>query len=156
MTFWAAGGNWIYNYAGIPNGATSTKVDNTSNLYMDAVVQFSCTSTQAFAPTSTGFLNFWFYSSTDGIAFDKNITGTAASFQVPNVNLPSSFLRGPFQYMLNNGTSINGVIPSVATFLGNVLPPYWGVLVDAYNASNNNSYYLHDWTMSYRGVYLTN
>ena len=105
----------------------STAIDNTSNLYRDALVQFKI-KTGASGVSATGFVRCFAYASADnGTDYGDGATGTDGSFtptSPPNLRLLT---------VLNavaNATTYTSDPVSVAALYGGTLPPKWGIVID--------------------------
>jgi hypothetical protein len=128
-----------------------TAVDNTSNLYLDAMLYLAL-KLQAGTPASDKAIYIWFYGSEDGTNYTDNATGSDAALTMRS---PSN-LRGPFVISTPDagGLTYKGVIGSVAAFFGGTLPRKWGFVVQnqtniAFDATEGNH------TKTYTGVYAT-
>lgn len=109
-------------------GRECTAVDNTSNLYDDAMVyaQFK-TSASALANDKTVYL--YFYGSEDGTNYIESATGSDAGFTI----FSPSNLRGPFPVSCpSSSTTYKAVVGSVASYFNGVLPRKWGFVVVNY------------------------
>lgn len=126
-------------------GRESTAVDNSSNLYVDALVTV-IVDLAAGAPANDQAVFIYAYSSEDGTNYTDNATGTDAAIT----------LRVPTNLKLIGiiNTPVDGAVytqvMSVAQAFGGVLPRKWGIVVRNYSgqafASGGNS-------ASYSGVY---
>lgn len=129
----------------------SAFIDNSSNLYLDAMVQLSI-ALQAGTPSNDQLINVWFYGSENGSNYTDNATGSNAAITLRN---PTN-LRGPFiiSTPTAGGLTYRAVIGSVAAYFGGVLPRRWGIVVEnrtgiAFNATEGNH------AKSYSGIKLT-
>ncbi len=128
----------------------STAIDNTTNLYLDAIVYLAVV-VPAGTPAVQKSVNVWFYGSEDGTNYTTNATGSDAAV---TMTTPTN-LRGPFSIAVPaGGVTYKAVIPSVAAYFGGVLPPKWGIVVEnqtniTLGATEGN------FTKEYRGVYAT-
>ena len=103
-----------------------TAVDNTANLYLDALVTISIP-LAAGAPTSFQAIYVYAYGSEDGTNYGDNATGTDASLT----------MRSPTNLRNVGGvqTSVSGALTwkshpiSIARAFGGVLPRKWGIVV---------------------------
>jgi len=129
-------------------GRASTVVDNSSNLYLDALVSgVFVSSSSALAGSKSAYI--FAYALLDGSShYTDGVSGSDAGFTrtdppnlplVAQVNMPStssSYRFGPY---------------SIAMVFGGVLPDHWGVVVfndtgQAFSTGNS---------ITYQGVYAT-
>lgn len=105
----------------------STAVDNTSNLFEDALVQVKITAGAA-STAATGYAEVFAYATSDTTtpAYADGCTGTdaAVTLTVP----PNLKLIGFINVVANNGVYVSEPF-SVASAFGGVLPPKWGIVV---------------------------
>lgn len=138
-------------------GWTSASVDNSSNLYLNALVMVHIAAVNT-APGSDQAIYLFAYGSTDGSIFTSTGTsggavGTEGSLTFPSVaTLPCVMPSlGTIPYPVQNKALDAGPF-SVAACFGGVLPQYWGVALVNYAgftfAASGN-------TVKYRGVYNT-
>lgn len=121
--------------ATLANGSASgcAAVDNTVNLYDDALVSILAT-IAAGAVASDKLINVWFASSEDGSTWpgtngaSDNYGGTDAAVSLQN---PTVY-RAPFvQATPAGGLQTKIIIPSVLKFLGGlVMPRKWGLIIE--------------------------
>ena len=129
----------------------STVIDNSSNLFNDALV-YVIVKTGAGTPATTPYLNIYAYATANGgTNYTEGATGTDAGITLVSptnlkligiINTPSastSYSSGPF---------------SVASVFGGVLPQKWGVIIQ-----NNQGQTLDstsgNHSVFYQGVYAT-
>lgn len=129
----------------------STAIDNTTNLYVDAMVYLAI-KLQTGTPGSDKVINVWFYGSEDGTNYGDNATGSDAAVTLRS---PHNFI-GP--WIINTpdsgGLTYKTVIPSVARFFGGFLPKKWGIVIE--NRTNVTlSATEGDNTKEYRGLWET-
>lgn len=102
-------------------------VDNTTNLYLDAVT-FIQIKTNAAGTSATGTLNVYAYGSADsGTTYSDSVTGTNASQTLtspPNVKVIGVCNA------VANATTYNCGPFEVAQAFGGVLPDKWGIVVE--------------------------
>lgn len=113
-------------------GRGSTQVDNTSNLYVDALVQGVVT--VGTTPTINTSINVFVYGSNTSLATTNidTITGTDGAVTLTNTgNLYSSLALGASVLVLATTSDIDYYISpfSVAQLFGGVMPKYWGLYV---------------------------
>jgi hypothetical protein len=115
-------------------GWTSASVDNSSNLYLDALVSVHVAAVNT-APANSKALFLYAYGSTDGSIFTSTGTsggtvGTEGALTFPDVTtLPVVMpLLGVIPYPVQNKALDAGPF-SVARAFGGVLPRAWGVAI---------------------------
>jgi hypothetical protein len=115
------------NSLGNTSEQQSTAVDNTSNLYLDALVQFKI-KTGASGTSATGVVRIYFYATSDnGTDYTDGATGSDGSFT------PTSPANARVAYSLNcvaNATTYTSDPISVAAAYGGVLPAKWGIIIE--------------------------
>ncbi len=105
----------------------SAYVDNTSNLFLDALV-FVKVKTASSSTSSTGTVNVYAYGSVDGATtFSDGVGGTNAG--VTLTSPPNVRLVGVVNCVANSTTYYGGPF-SVSLAFGGVLPAYWGIVVE--------------------------
>lgn len=139
-------------------GWTSGYVDNTSNLYLDALVAIHIAAVNT-APANDKAIYVFAYGSTDGSIFTSTGTsggtvGTEGALTFPSIATPLPIVMpmiGVIPYPVQN-KALDGGPFSVAKAFGGILPPYWGVAILNYTgftfAASGN-------TVKYRGKYNT-
>lgn len=114
--------------AALANGSTraSTAVDNTVNLFLDALVSINI-KTGAAGTSTTGSVAIYAYGTSDGGAnYTEGVTGTDAAFtMVSTTNLK---LIGVVNAVANAVTYKAGPF-SVAQAFGGALPDHWGIVI---------------------------
>lgn len=134
---------------GSGSSQASTAIDNTTNLYLDALVVLKI-KTNASGTTSTGTVNVYAYGTSDGgTNYTDGVTGTDAAFTPTSpTNLK---LIGIVNAVANSTTYVGGPF-SVAQAFGGTLPDHWGIVV-----TNNTGGALDATTASafFQGVYAT-
>jgi len=105
----------------------STVIDNSSNLYLDAIVYLAL-DLNTGTPSQDQAFNIYFYGSEDGTNYTDNATGSDAPITLRS---PTN-LRGPFIIATptSGGLVYKAVIGSVASYFGGVLPRKWGIVVE--------------------------
>lgn|SRR5487761_500151 len=106
----------------------STVVDNTTNLFLDALVQIQ-TKSAAAATSANGFLNIYGYGTVDAAdsLYPEGITGTDGSV---TLTVPTNLrLIGTLNVVANSVTYVSEPL-SVAAAFGGVLPEKWGIVVE--------------------------
>lgn len=139
-------------------GWSSAAVDNSSNLYQDALVSIHIAAVNT-APGSNKAIYVFAYGSTDGSIFTSTGTsggtvGTEGSLTFPSIATPLPIvmpLIGVIPYPVQNKALDAGPF-SVAKAFGGVLPRNWGIAILNYAgftfAASGN-------TVKYQGVYYT-
>lgn len=105
----------------------STVVDNSTNLFLDALVQMKIKS-GASGTTTTGYVNIYAFATVDnGTTYTENAgaTDAAITLTVP----PNALLIGRINCVANATTYYSSPM-SVAAAFGGVLPEKWGVIVE--------------------------
>lgn len=101
-------------------------VDNTTNLFIDALVQLALKS-PASATSATGYVNVYAYGTTDGGTTYAEGAGTDAGVTLtapPNVRLIGVI------NMVANAVTYKSEPFSVAQAFGGILPAKWGIIVE--------------------------
>lgn len=106
----------------------STVVDNTTNLYEDALVQIVIKSGGS-ATVSTGFVNVYAFGTADSTTptYGENAGATDAALTLtspPNLKLIGSL------NVVANATTYKSNPMSVAAAFGGVLPDHWGIVIE--------------------------
>lgn len=117
-------------------GRESTAIDNTSNLYDDAIIGgFITTGT---SPTA-GQIEVWAYGSYDGTSYAGGASGSDANLT------PEGSQKGALRLIcvIQTTTASNQKYTfggySIAAAFGGVMPPKWGIFVVHNTAVNLNS-----------------
>jgi hypothetical protein len=107
-------------------GRTSVAVDNTSNLFLDALVQVKV-KTSASALTAPSVVYVYAYATVDGgTTYGDGIAGTDSAFTATNP--PNVPLLGTINCPSTSTTYISRVM-SMAGAFGGVLPDHYGIFV---------------------------
>jgi hypothetical protein len=107
-------------------GRQSTAVDNTVNLYTDALVQLTLVSASASVST-TGTVEVYAYGSVDGGAsYDDGVTGVDGASTLTS---PANMVRIGTVNVVAASTTYKSRLMSVAVAFGGVLPAKWGIVV---------------------------
>jgi hypothetical protein len=105
----------------------STAVDNTTNLFLEALV-FVTVKTSASALSTVPFVNVYAYGTCDGGSnYTDGATGTDGAITL--VNPPNLKLIGVISTPATSTTYKAGPF-SVAAAFGGVLPDHWGIVVE--------------------------
>lgn len=110
------------------NGArASTVIDNSSNLFLDALVQLTVRSGPASTST-TGVVYVYVYATADGgTTYSDGATGSDADITLTSPN--NVRLIGVIN-IVSNATSYKSSPMSVASAFGGILPEKWGIIVE--------------------------
>lgn len=132
------------------NGArASTAIDNSTNLYLDALVQITV-KTGASGTATTGTVNVYAYGTADGgTTYSDGASGTDGGITLTAP--PNATLIGIINAVVN-ATTYKGPPMSVAAAFGGILPDHWGIIVEnktggALDATEGNH------AKIYQGVY---
>ncbi len=124
-------------------GQSSTAIDNTTDLFIDALVEVAPT-LSATAPANDKNVYVYAYGSVDGTNYTDAISGTDAAytFRVPTHLrligvIPTAAASAAYRSMPM----------SVAAAFGGVLPPKWGIVIKNYTGSAFTAF-----SAQYRGV----
>ena len=103
-----------------------TAVDNSSNLYVDAMLNITVKAGST-TPAGEKGAYVWFYGSHDGTDYTDNATGSDAALTMRS---PTNLL-GPWVVSIPTASvDYKIIIPSVANFFGGVLPKKWGFVLE--------------------------
>lgn len=106
-------------------GRASTAVDNSTNLYLDALVQVKVVIPTG-TPANDKAVYVYAYGTVDGTNYGEAVTGTDASYTVDNpTGLP---LLGTIPVGAQSITRYSRAF-SVAAAFGGVMPVKWGLVV---------------------------
>lgn len=104
----------------------SAAIDNTTNLFQDALVQATI-KTGASGVSTTGYIQLYVYgTANNGTNYTYGATGADAAYTIP-VN---ASLRPLGRIGVGANATIYSVPFSVAAAFGGTLPQKWGVIVD--------------------------
>lgn len=115
--------------ASLANGSSrqSTIVDNTSNLFTDALVLLKI-KTGASGTTTTGVVTVYAFGTTDnGTTYSENAGASDAAITLtsnPNVRLVGVI------NCVANATTYYSPVFSIASAFGGVLPAKWGIIIN--------------------------
>ncbi len=128
-------------------GRSSTKVDNTSNEYLDALVS-AIVPVSSTTPGNDQAIYVYAYGSTDLSHYTEGVTGADASFTIRS---PTSLkLIGVIPVPTASVTYYGGPW-SVAAAFGGILPAYWGLVVVNYTGDA----FLTGTSWNYTGINAT-
>lgn len=128
----------------------STAVDNSSNLYVDALVSVAV-KLQTGSPTGDKAIYVYVYASEDGTNYSDNATGSNADL---TMRVPTNLrLLGVINTPDSGGLTYRSAPMSVARAFDGVLPRKWGIVVEnktgvTFSATEG------DHSKSYTGVYF--
>lgn len=104
----------------------STAIDNTSNLWLDALVQLKIKS-GASSTSASGFLTIYAYGTADGgTTYSDGATGTNGSI---TLTAPTNMRILGTMYIVSNATTYYSTPFSVASSFGGILPQKWGIVI---------------------------
>lgn len=128
----------------------STVVDNTTNLYLDALVQLQVTSGGS-GTSANGYVNIYAYGTVDAAdsLYPETITGTDGTI---TLIVPTNLrLIGTLNVVTNSITYVSEPM-SVAAAFGGVLPEKWGIVMENQSGGTlttpNAAYYQGVWGQS--------
>lgn len=105
-----------------------TAIDNTTSLYLDAVVQL-LVKTGGSSTSASGFLNIYAFGTANpsGPTYPEGITGTDGGI---TLTVPTNLKLIGTINAVANATSYTSEPMSVAAAFGGVLPQKWGIAVE--------------------------
>ena len=106
----------------------STVIDNTSNLFLDALVMVKIKSAAA-STSATGYVNVYAYGTTDTTTPSYSDTATGTDAAITLTSPPNVKLIGTLN-VVANATTYKGGPFSVAAAFGGVLPEKWGIIIE--------------------------
>jgi hypothetical protein len=121
----------------------SDAIDNTSNLFLDALVQLVIKSASS-GVSGGGFVKVYAYATADGgTHYTDGASGSNGAF-TPTVP-PNARCIGTINIVANSTTYVGGPF-SVAAAFGGVLPDHWGIIVEndtgaAFDATTAAAFY---------------
>lgn len=105
----------------------SDRLDNSANLYRDALVFLKIKSAAA-STAATGYVNVYAYASADdGTTQSENAGASDAAITLTSP--PNVRLIGVINVVANSTTYYSNVM-SVAAAFGGTLPKYWGIIIE--------------------------
>lgn len=105
----------------------STEIDNSSNLFRDALVSVKVKS-GASGTATTGIVNVYAYATTDGGTTRTENAG-ASDAAITLTSPPNAILIGVIAVVANATTYYGGPF-SVARAFGGTLPEKWGIIIE--------------------------
>lgn len=146
--------NFTLTLASLASSATagreSTKVDNTTDLYLDALVWVQIALTTGTIGNDKA-VYVYAYGSLDATNFPDTVTGADAAI---TLNDPTQLRLIGVINAVAQSTTYKGGPWSVAAAFGGVLPPSWGIVVRNYTGialTGTEGNHLYKW----RGIYAT-
>lgn len=139
MTYSAATALTVTNLHSLASSATagwqSGVVDNTSNLYVDALVQVVLDFANT-APANDKCVYVLAYGGDESGVYSNPASGTEGAITLTNITNTAQNLRllGIIPYTTQDEVSESSPM-SVAAAFGGILPPYWGVVVLNYSGA---------------------
>lgn len=125
----------------------STAVDNTTNLFLDVLVQVQI-KTNASGTSATGTVNIYAYGTADGgTVYSDGVSGTdgAVTLSTP----PNMRIIGVINANAN-ATTYDSPPFSVAAAFGGILPDHWGIVVENLTGATLDASVGSAW---YQGIY---
>jgi hypothetical protein len=149
---YAASASITCTFGALANSATvgrcSTAIDNTSNLYDDALVTVSLESGLSVANDKTVYV--YLYGSEDGSNYEEEESTAPTPDGSYTINSPTIF-RGPVAIPVATASMTYNKIFSVASMFGGVMPRKWGIIVVNYSGAT-----LQAGSATYTGITYTN
>ena len=135
-------------------GRGSVAVDNTTNLYDDALVEVVLKTAATSTPANDKAGYIYVFGSADGNTYDGSSNENVGTDAAVTIDSPTN-LKGPIPIVLLNSNSTYKKSFSVAAFFGGVMPLKWGVVVQNYSGMPLTGT-VTDHFVAYVGVYYTN
>ena len=135
-------------------GRGSAAVDNTTNLYDDALVEVILKTAATTTPANDKAGYVYIYGSADGTNYDGSSNENVGTDAAVTIDAPTN-LKGPVVLVLLNSNASYKTSFSVARFFGGVMPLKWGVVVQNFSGmvlTGTPS----DHSVTYTGIYYTN
>lgn len=108
---------------------SSAAIDNTSNLFLDALVTVKI-KTAAASTSATGYVNVYAYGTTDGgTTYGGGEANMGTDAGVTLTSPPNIVLIGVLNAVANATTYVLNA-KSIAAAFGGVLPDHWGIVVE--------------------------
>lgn len=128
--------------------SVGTAIDNSTNLFLDALV--SCTITSAGSSTaSTGYTNFYAAGTSDGgTTYTDGVSASSAT--VTLTNPPNVKLIGVCSIVANSTAYKCGPF-SVGQAFGGILPDHWSLVLENKTGATTNS-----GACNYQGILIQN
>lgn len=130
---------------------SSAAIDNTSNLFLDALVTVKI-KTNASGTSASGYVAVYAYGTTDGgTTYGGGESGMGTDAGVTLASPPNLVLLGIINAVANAVTYVRSGM-SIAQAFGGVLPDHWGIVVDNRTAATLDA---SVGSANYQGVYNT-
>lgn len=131
----------------------STVVDNTSNLYLDALVMLKVKTHASSAPTGDKAVYVYAYGTVDnGTTYPDAVTGSDAGI---TLNSPGNLRLLGAVFCAAAATTYKGGPWSVASVFGGVLPAKWGIVVQNSTGFSLSAGAEGDFAKLWQGVYTS-
>ena len=135
-------------------GRGSASVDNTTNLYDDALVAVTLKTAATTTPANDKAAYIYVYGSADGTTFDGSSNEAVGSDAAVTIDAPTN-LKGPIVMVLLNSNSTYDKTFSLAGLFGGIMPLKWGVVVQNYSGMVLTGTPANH-SVVYTGIYYTN
>jgi hypothetical protein len=123
----------------------SNFVDNTTDLFFDAIVQLNIKTAGSGVNTSLGYIDVFTYGTASFGSSYNGLTSGVDGFITSSINL-----RSIGRIAANSsGTVCNGIF-NVAPSFGGILPDHWGIVID--NETGNRLDIDSNNTIIYQGI----
>ena len=133
-------------------GRESTAIDNTSNLFDDALLYVSLQVANGTTPTANTFAYIFAYGSEDGTNYTDNATGSDAALTLRS---PTNLrLVGQLAWAATANCKVGGVF-SIANAFGGLMPRKWGIVLVQSSGQTLHATEGTAKTCSYTGVTYT-
>lgn len=151
-TYGTAGQALTITVASLATGSAraSTVIDNTTNLFLDALVQIQTKT--GTGPAAPNIVNVYAYATVDGgTTYSDGATGTdaAITLTVP----PNAVLIGSLNCPTASTSYKSGPM-SVAAAFGGILPAKWGIIIENQSGTTLSATG-GDHIVQYQGVFVT-
>ena len=136
------------------SGRSGAAVDNTTNLYDDALLYVQVAVTTGLANDKAVYV--YLYGSEDGTNFNNssNLEVNVGSDAITGIDSPTA-LKGPAVIPITANSKTYRGVWNVAAFFGGVMPRKWGVVIQNY-AGAPLSGTIGDSVVTYTGITYTN
>ena len=135
-------------------GRGSAAVDNTTNLYDDALVEVILKTTSASTPGNDKAAYIYVYGSADGANYDGSSLESVGTDAAVTIDNPTN-LKGPRVLVVLNSNASYKTSFNIASFFGGVMPLKWGVVVQNFSGMGLTGTPT-DHSVTYTGIYYTN
>lgn len=128
--------------------SVGTAIDNSTNLFLDALVSCNITS-PASGTSSTGYINFYAAGTANGGTNYSD--GVAASSGTATLTSPPNVILIGMCNLVANSTAYKCGPFSVAAAFGGILPDHWSLIIENKTGGTTSA-----GTCFYQGVYTQN